>query len=274
MATLRDVYTPRPIDGRYQLEIVPGWRQGRGAFGGLIVGALVSAIEHTIESTIGQQPADARRRARSVTAEIPGPVEHGTVDITVESLRHGKNVSTLRAALVQQGEIKSHAVAIVAAPRPSVASVAWNDLPRPEPRPWAEVAPLVMQPSGAWPEFAQHFEYRLVEEAPRTGGPAQVLGWIRPRDPGPRCDAAFLAAVIDAWWPAALLRFGAWRPMATIAFTLDVVAALDQIDPAAPLIYRAAAPVCGDGMFLETRELWTADGQLLALNHQTFAIIQ
>lgn len=265
MATLSDACTPRPLGDHYQLEVVPGWRQGRGAFGGLVVGALVNAIE--------QRLADPGRTVRSVTAEIPGPVEHGAVDIAVEILRHGKNVSTLRAALSQHGEVRSHAVAILAAPR-AIAPVAWNDLPRPEPPDWTGIEPLGQRGFGPGPEFAHNFEYRMVEGLPLTGGAARVLGWIRPRDPGPMRGAAFVAAVIDAWWPSAFVRFRAIRPMATIAFTLDIVAGLDGLDPAAPLIYRATAPVCGDGFFVETRELWGADGRLIAINHQTFAIIQ
>src|SRR3954468_1920988 len=109
MASFSDVSTPRRVGDRYQLEILPGWRQGRGAFGGLVVGALISAIEDHV--------GDPGRKVRSVTAEIPGPVEHGTVDIAVESLRLGKNVSTVRAALTQHGEVRTHAVAIVAAAR-------------------------------------------------------------------------------------------------------------------------------------------------------------
>jgi acyl-CoA thioesterase len=266
MATLSDVCTPRPVGDRYELEIATGWRQGRGAFGGLVIGALVRAIEHRL--------ADPRRKVRSVTAEIPGPVEHGTVDITVETLRHGKNVSTLRAALSQHGEVRSHAVAILAAPRASAAALAWNDLPRPAPPAWTEVAPLVLYEGGPWPEFTKHFEYRIVEGLPMTNSPARVLGWIRPRDPGPERDAAFIAAAIDAWWPSAFNRFTTPRPIATIAFTLEIAGGFDGLDPAAPLIYRAHAPACGDGFFLETRELWGADGRLIAINHQTIAVIQ
>jgi len=32
--------------------------------------------------------------------------------------------------------------------------------------------------------------------------------------------------------------------------------------------------VCTAGYFVETRELWTETGRLIATNHQTFAIIQ
>ena len=266
MATLTDVCTPRPAGDGYQLEVVPGWRQGRGAFGGLVVGALVRAIERRL--------ADPARRARSVTAEIPGPVEYGVADIAVETLRHGKNVSTLRAALSQNGETKAHVVAILAAARPGLVSPGWNELARPELPAWTDLEPLTPRGPGPWPEFAQHFEYRVVEGIPTSGDSARALGWVRPRDPGPARDAAFLAAMIDAWWPAAFVRFTAIRPMATIAFTLDIVDGLDGLDPAAPLIYRSHAPVCAGGFFLETRELWRADGRLVAINQQTFAIIQ
>jgi len=267
MAPLSDALAPRPVGDRYQLEVAPGWRQGRGAFGGLVVGALVRAIEQRI--------ADPARKVRSVTAELPGPVELGTVDITVEALRHGKNVSTARAALSQHDEVRSHAVAILAAARPSAHGAAWNDLTPPELPPWTEVAPsAVASGGGPGPEFAQHFEYRAVDGLLMSGSTAPVHGWIRPRDPGALRDAAYIAAVIDAWWPAAFIRFTQLRPMATIAFTLDIVSGLDGLDPAAPLRYRATAPVCTDGYCLETRELWGDDDRLVAINHQTFAIIQ
>jgi acyl-CoA thioesterase len=266
MATLSEVSTPHRVGDHYEIEIAPGWRQGRGAFGGLVVGALVRAIEdHT---------ADPRRRVRSVTAELPGPVEHGSVEISVDTLRAGKHVSTTRAALVQHGEIRAHAVAILGASRPGAAALAWNELVRPEAPPWPELAPAPLSGPGPWPEFAQHFEYRIVEGLPMAGGSGRALGWIRPRDPGPVRDAAYLAAMIDAWWPCALIRLPEMRPMATIAFTLDVVGDPGDLDPVAPLLYRASSPVCGDGYALETRELWTGDGRLAAINHQTFAIVK
>ena len=60
--------------------------------------------------------------------------------------------------------------------------------------------------------------------------------------------------------------------MATLAFTLDIVGGAAGLAPDAPLLYRATAPVCTDGYALETRELWTADGRLVAINQQTFVV--
>lgn len=242
---------------RYRLEVPAGWRQGRGLFGGAVVATLLRAIEDRI--------ADPARAIRSVTAELPGPVEPGAAEIAVEILRAGSAVTTARAALVQGGETRAHAVAIAGAVRKS--PLAWQELAVPAVPSWQTLAPVPWNP--AFPEFAQHFEYRVAEGAPLSGGPARTSGWVRAREPGTRRDAGYVAAMIDAWWPAILPRVDALRPVATIAFTLELVA-----DPGdGPLRYRGAAPVCGEGYFLETRELWTEDGRLVARNHQTFAII-
>ena len=242
---------------RYRLDVPAGWRQGRGLFGGAVVAMLVRAIEDRI--------GDSARAIRSVTAELPGAVEPGPVTIAVEILRAGSAVTTARAALVQGGETRAHAVAIAGAARRS--TLAWQELAAPEVPPWRSLAAVPWSP--AFPEFAQHFEYRVAEGAPLSGGPARTSGWVRAREPGPRRDAGYVAAMIDAWWPAILPRVDALRPVATIAFTLELAG-----DPGdGPLRYLGVAPVCGEGYFLETRELWTEAGQLVARNHQTFAII-
>ena len=269
MASLTDVTTPRRAGDRYQLDVPAGWRQGRGTFGGLVIGALVNAIEHHV--------ADPARKLRSVTAELPGPVEPGPIEIAVDTLRRGNNVSTVRAALWQHGEIRSHAVAVAAATRTGAGKAAagaasWNDLSRPEATPWTEVAPLAMTSLPGVPEFVQHFEFRAIDGLPRSGA-TRALGWFRSRDPGARRGAAYVAAMIDAWWPVGFARIAAARPMVTIAFTLDLCSSIDDLDPAAPLLHHATAPVCSDGYVLETRELWSEAGRLVAVNRQTFVVV-
>ncbi len=269
-ASIREASLPRPDGGAFRLDVPPGWRQGRGAFGGLSVAASVRAIELRV--------GDPRRKVRSVTAELAAPVDAGPAEIAVDVLRGGSSVTVARAALRQAGEIRTHAVAVLAASRPAAAPLAWRDLEPPRAPPWAEVepAPIGVPSEGApWPEFAQHFEYRVIEGMPFSGGAARTAGWIRPRvavAPALR-DAGHVAALADAWYPAALVRVRAPRPIATIAFTLDLIGDLDGLDPEAPLLYRGTAPVCADGYFLETRELWGEDGRLVALNQQTFAVI-
>jgi acyl-CoA thioesterase len=256
---LSDASTPQGD----RLVIPPGWRQGRGAFGGLVVGSLVRAIEARV--------GDPARAVRSVTAELPGPIEPGEAEVAVDVLRSGHSMTTARASLAQAGEIRTHAVAIVAASR-NAAGSGWQDLEPPRAPAWDTMTPLPMA-GGPFPEFAANFEYRLVEGMPVSGGTSRCVGWIRARDPGPRRDAGYVAQLVDAWWPAAFVRFAAMRPCATIAFTLELVADPSSLGDA-PLLYRGVVPVCRDGYFLETRELWTSDGQLVAINHQTFAVIR
>lgn len=267
MPTLSDLSTPRLAGDRYELDVPDGWRQQRGAYGGLVIASLVRAIEHRTN--------DPLRKTRSVTAQLAAPVDAGTAEISVEVLRAGSSVSTVRAQLTQAGTVKAHAVAVLAATRRG-ASPAWQDLAVPDAPSWRTIAPAGIGPTEAMfaaPEFTQHFEYRVVSGVPLSGGAAVTLGWVRSRIPGGLRDAAHIAAMIDAWWPAALVRFTTPRPLATIVYTLDIVAGLDGLDPEAPLLYRGTAPVCADGYFLETRELWGEDGRLVAINQQTFAII-
>lgn len=261
MVSLEEVTTPA-ADGT--LVVREGWRQGRGAYGGLTIAAAIRAIE--------QRVADPRRQVRSVTAELPGPTLPGEACFTVDILRSGNSVTAARALLSQGGETTTHAVAVLAATRDIPEPPTWRELAPPEAPDWRAIQPIPTGTPG--PEFAQHFEYRIVAGVPFSGGPAQTLGWLRPRQPGAARDAAFLAAMIDAWWPAMLTRVTAPRPIATIAFTLELVEDLAGLDGDAPLLYRGTVPVARDGYFLETRELWTEDGRLLALNHQTFAVIR
>ena len=252
--TLAAVTTP---DATGALDVPPGWRQGRGAFGGLVVASLVRSIE--------QRVADPSRKVRSVTAELLAPVAAGVAQISVEVLRRGNNVTIARAAIAEH----AHVVAVLATERKGAGPTAWQDLVAPVVAAHSAIEPLAASP--VFPEFAQHFEYRLARGAPGDGS-TETVGWIRARDPGAPRDAAYIAALIDAWWPVALVRLAAPRAMATLAYTLDIVAGIDGLSPDAPLLYRGTAPVCSDGYCLETRELWGEDGRLVALNQQTFVV--
>jgi hypothetical protein len=64
------------------------------------------------------------------------------------------------------------------------------------------------------------------------------------------------------------------RPMATLAFTLQIVADLDALPPGEPLFHRATAVAAREGYSVEMRELWTKAGALVALNQQTFVAIK
>jgi hypothetical protein len=94
------------------------------------------------------------------------------------------------------------------------------------------------------------------------------------RSPGPARDAAFLAGVADAYWPAIFSTERATRPVGTIAFTFEPVGTCEGLDPEAPFFHRAIVIAEAEGYTVEMRELYGEDGRLLALNQQTIAIIR
>lgn len=255
--------TPIASGDQFTLEIPDGWHQGRGAYGGFSIAAMVRAIESRV--------ADPARRLRSLTVELPGPVLTGSATIDVDVLRTGSSVTTARATLAQADGVKAHAVAVLAAPRKLVVD-SWQELVPPSAPPWTSVPAVPHNP--AFPEFAQNFELRVVAGIPGQGGAASTIGYVRAREPGSTRDAAYYAALVDVWWPAILVRFRAMRPIATIAYMLELVGDIASVDPDAPVLYRGTVPVMSaDGYCAETRELWTTDGRLLARNHQTIAVI-
>lgn len=263
---LAEAITPTRVDERrFAFTVHPGWAQGRGAFGGIVLGAMVRAIEAV-------EP-ERERRLRSLTGELVGPTLVGEHELEVIELRRGSGVSSWHARLSQQGAITAIATAVLGKTR-EIGDRTWAPTDREPLPPWTEVDALP-NPNPLAPEFSQHFEYRLTGPWPFSGAPAPVCsGWVRPRSAPATIGAAEVVAIADAWWPAVFSTERAPRPIATIAFTLQCMLGDRTLPGDRPLLHRAHAPAAGDGYFVEHRELWTASGELVAMNQQTFAWIK
>jgi hypothetical protein len=258
---LQAAMTPRRDGAAFAWEVPDGWQQGKGAFGGLIAGALIAAGEQTID--------DDAQPLRALTLEIMEPVVVGAAVIRVERLRAGRSVSVLRAVLERGGATCAHAVLTFGRDR---GEPAWQAVEPPALPPWDSL-PAVAIAAPPAPIFTRHIEYRTVTGTPFSGrGDREVLGWVRPREPGAARGAGYLAACIDAYWPAALIGERAFRPAATLTFTLLIVGDLAGVPADAPLAFRGRAMASGGGYVPELRELWTPDGRLVAVNPQTFAL--
>jgi hypothetical protein len=242
--------------GRARVEIPDGWQQGRGLFGGLVAALQIRALEQVAPD----------RPLRSLTSELCGPVQPGDAELVVEVLRAGNAVTTAAVRLVQHGEVQAHGVGVLGKDR--VPGVRATIVP-PAIRPWRDV-PALPSLGGFRPTFAQHLEFRPTGPLPFAGGSEpRVEGWVRWKQPGTRRDAAYLAACIDAHWPALFSIEPAPRPMATIAFTFQPLGT-----PGDAVYYRGTLVAQDAGYCVEFRELWSEDGHLLALNQQTFAVIK
>jgi hypothetical protein len=248
---------------RFRWNLPDGWQQGRGAFGGIVLGTLLRAMEAC-------EP-DRARRTRSLSGEIPAPVVPGEIEIAVELLRRGHGTTFLQARALQAGATVARASALLASARPS--GTTRTGVTPPSFTPADDIAALPPPVGDAAPRFTRHDDYRPQPPFPFTQAAiAGAAGWVRERAARPRLDAPAIIGLLDAYWPAAFACERALRPMATLTFTAELLVDPATLDPAAPFAYRARVDGAADGFSVELRELWQ-DDTLVALNQQLFAIL-
>jgi hypothetical protein len=271
----------RAGDGLFTIDVPGGWRQGPGAYGGLVLAPLVRAALETEAGPTGEE-----RPLRSLSAILAGPLLTGPASIRTERLRVGKGVSVLAVRLERPvegtagasgspagaGELVAHAVCVLGRARPGDLDRVDLASPVAEVAPWQTIEPIPPGVPGM-PEFTQHFEFRTVDGRPLSGSlRGKVLGWIRLRE-AVTPDAALVVALADAWWPVELTRITAPRLLVTLSFVLQIFVDPVQLD-GAPLLYVSRSLASQAGYLTEQRELWTEAGALVALNQQTFAVVK
>ena len=250
--------------GRWSADVPDGWQQGRGAFGGLVLGMVARAILASDD--------DEQRSLRSISGEIVGPVQPGVAEIEILVLRRGSGVSTLSALFRQGGEVLAHATGVLAKARADATSLV--TLSSPSMPPWEAQQGRAI-PDAMAPRFVRHFDMRSTGAVPFSGGrDPSGAGWVRATRTPSRLGAPEVIAYADAWWPAIFPVWTTVRPMATLAFTLQMVADPATLVPEEPLFHRSTMLCARDGYSVEQRELWTKAGTLVALNQQTFVTIK
>jgi acyl-CoA thioesterase len=176
-------------DHTFRARIPDGWQQGRGAFGGLILGTLLRAME--------QSEPEPRRSVRVLTGDLCGAVLPGEAEIHVAVLRRGGRVSYLDAQLRQQAQVMARASAVLASSRDDVAAPALPAPAPPRPPPWQSVTPVAVKPPFG-PAFARVYEYRLTGPATVTFT-AELL-----------CDPATLPAAEPLFYRAHVAALREW----------------------------------------------------------------
>lgn len=246
----------------YRSDVPPGWEQGRGAFGGLVLGTLARAM-------IASEP-DSGRTLRFLSGEIAGPVQPGETRIEVSVLRRGKNLTNLDARLLQNGDVLARASAGLSTARATAGATIQPNPPAPPPRaslPAEGAVPSIV------PSFAKHFAYQSTGPAPFSGASdAIVEGYIRELRLPTRVDGPMMIGLLDAYWPAIFSIETRPRAAATVGFTAQILGDYASLAPETPLFHRASVVAMRDGFFIEMRELWH-EGVLVAMNQQTFALL-
>lgn len=253
----------RNSDARFTMRVPDGWQQGRGAFGGLSLGALARALS-------AAEP-DPARQMRALTGDICGPVVPGVATIDVDVLRRGANLTNVDARLRQEGAVQARASAVLSVARK--VEVATHSPTSPEPIDWRSCPTLASEP-GMWPTFTQHYEYWNAGPLPFSGNAdARIDGFVRERDRVSALDAPAVIALLDSFWPSLFSRETQPRSIATVTFSAELFVDPSTVPGTEPLRYRSHMIALQQGFFLEHRELWHHE-TLVAMNQQTVAVLR
>lgn len=255
-----------------QWHVPEGWRNGRGVWGGLVSGQVVTAASHGVPD--GWAP-------RSLSIAMMAPVPAGVVGCEVTNLKSGSAVLVRRVTLRSaEGQELTAATVVFGAPR--VPTQASDFDAGPPVVPIRADIPQVPLGSPLAPEFTGQLSFRPAMGLPYSANEGRyTAGWIGPA-PGlvDELTPAAIAAYADAWWVACLPALDGAAlvdgppPVATVDFSLT----FPQDPPAGALadeqgLWHVGEIVAGQGGYItEVRRLYDADGRLLALNNQVVAI--
>ena len=248
--------------GEFTWLVPDGWQQGRGAWGGLVVGAMVTAVE--------QAQGEPHRVVRSLTCEIPAPVLAGEHLVTATCVRRGSSASTWRAEIRGlDGSVRAAATIVTGADRDVTPAVVPPACPPPVALEACEPWQMPVPPG---PSFARHLQFRPHAGMPATQDHGGASGWVSFAVPTP-WTAASLLALVDSWWPASLAAEAALRPMATVTFAATVCVPPASLAPGSSLWFEGRTTAQQGGFTSESRRLVTAGGLVAVENLQSIVVI-
>jgi acyl-CoA thioesterase len=229
------------------------WFVEAGPNGGFLAALATRAL---IEAAGGED-----RAPRSLTLHFLAPPDAGELDVAVAVERAGRSTTFASLRIRQAGRTVALGLGCCAAWREGQPE--WDLLGRPAAPPPGELAPLTQIPEA--PRFLENYEMR---PWPHPPGPATAGGWMRTARPRP-ADPILLAALTDAWVPAAFLRMERPSFVPTIDLTIHWRARPDAAAGEHPWVLGLFSTRLGaGGTWEEDGDLWSEEGVLLAQSRQ------
>lgn len=252
--TLRDVST------NGTLTIDAAWRQGRGAFGGIVTGAFVRAFEQALVSVDDTPPTLSALRV-----QLRRPTPDAPLRIETQIARSGRYVTYLDGALKGQ-DATDIAVATGIATHATKAKASFCDGKMPSVPAWQDVDPWPRL--DLMPPFTDFFEYRqCLGKMPFSGATSDVGlgGWVRFVDEQPT-TLARLAALTDAWPLSIIVAADGPAPAASVEIDYHFWATPDPSTEWV-LAYNQST-IAKRGYANQETSVWSTDGRLLATARQ------
>ncbi len=246
------------------MEMPTAWGQGRAVYGGLVAALMMSRLQGSVA---------AGQVLRAMSLSFVGPVNEGSAEFVVEVLRQGKSVTHLSCRLLQEGEVRCVMLACFGHGRLSQIIVKPSEMPSA-----ADPSSLAALPHipGVMPEFTQWFDYRYVDGDPPFSHSRQgvIGGWIRLQEPESAFSAAHLLALIDAWPPAVLPMYPGPAPISTMTWSAEFSDIPEGLSASQWFRYRADSGMSAAGYASTQAGIWTDQGKLLAISHQSVAVFR
>ncbi|NVJ16542.1 acyl-CoA thioesterase II [Myxococcus sp. AM010] len=260
--------TPEPLSpNRYGIRFTAPWYQGKGAYGGIVAGTTLRALEHTLA-----QAQQVGRPVRTLTAHFCAPAVEGDAEIQTRIERTGRLVTHATARVESAAGVLCVATATFGASRGGVTE--YFDVKRPVVPPPHEV-PAVPD-DVPMPTFCSFFEYRFcVGSAPYSGADvAETGGWIRPKDTLV-LDAPLCVGLMDAYPPSVLSRVDGFHAAASVDFTVHFFHDLPRpgLREDAYFLRTGRSRQAAEGYSEDFQQLWTQEGELLAQCRQLVAVL-
>ena len=236
-------------DGHWRAQVTDRWFVQKGPNGGFVAALATRALSE-IAGGGGRSP-------RSLTLHYLAPPEAGEIELRAQLERAGRTTTFASLRVLQGGDTVAYGIGCCSAWREGQPE--WDVLERPDvPRP-DELGGL--EPAEGLPTFLRNYEMRPLP-APHVGA------WMRAAEPRPS-DPVLLAALTDAWVPAAFPHMDAPTFVPTIDLTIHWRAAPGVPAGDHPWVLGLFTTRLGaGGTWEEDGELWSEDGVLLAHSRQ------
>jgi acyl-CoA thioesterase len=229
------------------------WFVGRGPNGGYLAAVAARAAE-----------AIAGRPLRSLTLHFVAAPAVGPIDVAATLEREGRTYSAVSIRLEQDGAPMTLALATLGELPDEGA--AWDATSPPDATPLEETQRIPPDMANV-PAFMRNYDMRWALGA---GGDAHGSGgWIRTREPR-LLDAPLVAALTDAWAPAAFVALGRFAAAPTLDLTIHIRRPLPPagMTPEDYVLGRFTTRLAVGGTWEEDGELWTPAGELIAQSRQ------
>lgn len=241
--------------------IAEDWGQGRTIFGGLSAGLAVHAMLPQVV---------AGRPLRSALTSFVGPVRAGEVAIHPRLLRSGRNVTHVRADVIQDDAVCCTVLACFGMDRDTPVHVEpspMQPLPAPEELPSPPFVP------GISPEFTRYVDYRWTHESmPYLGnGDGSSDGWIRLREASAVTPDRFML-LADAWPSPALAMLQGPAPVSSLTWSLEIFDLGSHHRTDAWWRIHACIDAASSGYVHEDALIWAPDGSPAARSRQTVSV--